>query len=48
MITNLRSFDCVTNSPFQHCKKCMEKYIGKSMENMDTDVLVKVVNYSLL
>ena len=34
MITNLRCFDCKTNSPCQDYRKCIEK----SMENMDTDV----------
>ena len=48
MIANLRSFDCLTNSPYQHYRKCMEKCLGKCMENLDTDVMVKVVNYSLL
>ena len=33
MITNLRSFDCKTNSPCQYLKKCMEK----SIENIDTE-----------
>lgn len=36
MITNLRGFDCWTNSPSQHLKKC----IVKSMENLYIDVWV--------
>ena len=36
MITNLRSFDCQTNSPCQYQRNCTEK----SMENIDTDVRV--------
>ena len=40
MITNLRCFDCKTNSPCLDSKKL----IGKSRENVDTDVGVLRVN----
>ena len=35
----IEAFDCQTNSPCQHLKKC----IKNSMENMHTDVIVKKV-----
>ena len=39
MITNLRSFDCSTNSPSQQQRTCL----ANSMENMHTDVRVTVL-----
>ena len=36
MIINLRSYNCVTNSPCQYQRKCIES----SLENMDTEVWV--------
>ena len=36
MITNHEAFDCLTKSPSQHLRKCIES----SMENMHTDVKV--------
>ena len=39
MIVTQRSFDCSSNSPCQHLKKCMES----SLEIMDTDVRVERV-----
>ena len=37
LISKSDSYDCWTNSPCQHLRKC----IGTSMENMHTDVLMK-------
>ena len=37
MISNLRSFDCYTNSPCQYQWKCIEK----SKEKTETDVRIK-------
>ena len=37
------ALDCYTNSPCQHLRKCMEN----SMENMHTDVRLKVNNQCL-
>ena len=39
MITNLRSFDCSTNSPSQQQRTCLVN----SMENMHSDVRVTVL-----
>ena len=39
MITNLRSFDCSTNSPSQQQRTCL----ANSMENMHSDVRVTVL-----
>ena len=39
MITNLRSFDCSTNSPSYQQRTCLEN----NMENMHTDVRVTVL-----
>ena len=36
MINTLRGFDCLTNSPYQYQRKCIEN----SVENMGTDVRV--------
>ena len=40
MINTLRGFDCLTNSPCQYHRKCIEN----SVENMGTDVRVSRVN----
>ena len=40
MINTLRGFDCLTNSPCQYQRKCIEN----SVENMGTDVRVSRVN----
>ena len=40
MITNLRSFDCYTNSPCQY----PTNWIEKSMENLETSVRLKRVH----
>ena len=37
---NLRGFDCYTYSPCYH----QQEFIGKSIENMDTDVKAEGVN----
>ena len=39
MITNLRSFDCSTNSPSQQQRTCL----ANSMENMHSDIRVTVL-----
>ena len=42
MIANPRSFDCYTNFPCQHQRKCMKK----SLKKINTDVMVLRVNLS--